>query len=247
MGSGVRPFRVDDKSLSQLLDLKTYELRVPEYQRPYEWTETCVAELLSDILNTYHKAGAERYLLLGSIILYKTYREESDKTHDVVDGQQRLSTLVLLYSVIFNRLQKSRSLPVSGTEILQAAALEQEHLDLQRRFKVGGTGGKRVLSVINPEGGDEASPSDQLQSSWMTLTAFHDVLTPKRNGGNKYAMRWLDIDAWAGKNFPTDTLWDLLKHLDANVCLSVTYISNSRMRLALKSFVRCNTAGIYQS
>lgn len=238
-----RPFTVDDKSLSQLLDLGTYELRVPEYQRPYEWTERCVADLLSDILNTYKKEGAERYLLLGNILLYKTFREESDKTHDVVDGQQRLSTLVLLYSVIFNR---SRTLAVSRTETSQAAATEQKHLDLQKRFKVGG--GKSVLSVVNPEGGDEVSPDEQLRSSWTTLTAFHDVLTPVRKGGNKYAMRWSDINAWAGTNFKTDIeLWGLLEHLDKNACLSVTIISNSRMGLALKSFVRCNTAGIHQA
>ena len=66
----------------------------PDYQRPYKWSERNVKELLYDIDDALEKAERLkdfRYRI-GTIILHK----ESDKLN-VVDGQQRLITLALIY------------------------------------------------------------------------------------------------------------------------------------------------------
>ena len=75
--------------VENILSLKN--LRIPEYQRPYRWNEKNVRQLLEDILESKN-AGKKSYRI-GSVILYNN---EKEKTLDIVDGQQRLTTLFIL-------------------------------------------------------------------------------------------------------------------------------------------------------
>lgn len=68
-------------------------LRIPEYQRPYRWSEKNVRQLLEDILESKN-AGKKSYRI-GSVILYNNEEKETT-TLDIVDGQQRLTTLFIL-------------------------------------------------------------------------------------------------------------------------------------------------------
>ena len=77
-----------------------YLFRIPSYQRPYAWTTEQTSELLADIRTACGEGGdvanASPYFL-GSIVLIKDpQRPEAD----VVDGQQRLTTLTILLSVL---------------------------------------------------------------------------------------------------------------------------------------------------
>ncbi|WP_267525180.1 DUF262 domain-containing protein [Campylobacter sp. MG1] len=74
------------------------ELSIPDYQRPYVWEIKQTRMLLKDIENT--KDGA----LLGSIILHKTENKADDgKTiYEVIDGQQRLTTIKLILMASLN-------------------------------------------------------------------------------------------------------------------------------------------------
>ena len=79
--------QADIVSVNALLNISN--LRIPPYQRPYRWTEKNVRQLLEDVQASMI-AGKENYRI-GSIILHNT-----SKTLDIVDGQQRLTTLFLL-------------------------------------------------------------------------------------------------------------------------------------------------------
>ena len=76
-------------SVGELMGVK--ELRIPIYQRPYRWTEQNVRQLLEDI-QTSMNAGKKNYRI-GSVILHKNAQDKLD----IVDGQQRLTTLFLLW------------------------------------------------------------------------------------------------------------------------------------------------------
>lgn len=78
-------------SVGEILSISN--LRIPEYQRPYRWSEKNVRQLLEDILESKN-AGKKSYRI-GSVILYNNENEE-EKTLDIVDGQQRLTTLFIL-------------------------------------------------------------------------------------------------------------------------------------------------------
>ena len=69
-------------------------LRIPNYQRPYRWTTKNVNELIDDILEAMNNKKSE--YLIGNIILHKN--KDGDKEYfDIVDGQQRLTTLALIF------------------------------------------------------------------------------------------------------------------------------------------------------
>lgn len=68
------------------------QLRIPEYQRPYVWKKKQLQKLVTDLNNFYknYNEGLPLYYL-GSIIIHK-----NEDALNIIDGQQRLTTLALL-------------------------------------------------------------------------------------------------------------------------------------------------------
>lgn len=72
--------------------------RIPSYQRPYVWEKDQVFDLLDDITNAYTRDKESEYFL-GSLVLQE--KENKDyQDFDILDGQQRLTTLFLITAVI---------------------------------------------------------------------------------------------------------------------------------------------------
>ncbi|WP_231262367.1 DUF262 domain-containing protein [Helicobacter pylori] len=87
----------DKKSLKNILvaeDDAYY--RIPIYQRPYQWTEENCEELLNDLFENYEDHGEDDYFC-GSLVFIQS---DKDNKTDIVDGQQRLSTFILLAKVL---------------------------------------------------------------------------------------------------------------------------------------------------
>ncbi|EGK8088919.1 DUF262 domain-containing protein [Campylobacter sp. CNRCH_2016_3089] len=82
---------------------KAFSLNIPYYQRPYAWGIEQVKILLKDISEQIDKN--QKYLL-GSLILHKGNTEivdgqqQKDNEFNIVDGQQRLTTLALILRVL---------------------------------------------------------------------------------------------------------------------------------------------------
>lgn len=73
-----------------------YDFVIPEYQRPYTWGIDETLQLLSDLTSALERDTDEPYFL-GSIVLVK---EPGSTSSEVIDGQQRLTTLTLLLGVL---------------------------------------------------------------------------------------------------------------------------------------------------
>ena len=77
-----------------------YRFEIPEYQRPYSWTTDETGELLDDLLHAMGKvedvSDASPYFL-GSIVIIKNGLEPQAQ---IVDGQQRITTLTILFCVL---------------------------------------------------------------------------------------------------------------------------------------------------
>lgn len=65
---------------------------IPRYQRPYTWTQDDVSQLIEDI------DASENGYFIGSTIYYKS--DNADDTYEIIDGQQRLTTISLIISVL---------------------------------------------------------------------------------------------------------------------------------------------------
>lgn len=88
-----------DKLIREIFE-GSYQFVIPDYQRPYAWTTEQAEELLNDLMSAMQDArtnGATSQYFLGSIVLIKNDR---DPKAMVVDGQQRLTTLTMLFAAL---------------------------------------------------------------------------------------------------------------------------------------------------
>jgi len=77
-----------------------FDFSIPPYQRPYAWTTEEAGELLNDIrefMQEQSQQGTEEPYFLGSIVLIKA---EDLSEAQVIDGQQRLTTLTILLALL---------------------------------------------------------------------------------------------------------------------------------------------------
>lgn len=95
---------VNKQSVEALLGSgKTKPFVIPEYQRPYAWTDEQVETLFEDLWEfTATSGGTERdgSYFLGSVVAY----ENEDGEQEIIDGQQRITSLFLLLRAIYTKL-----------------------------------------------------------------------------------------------------------------------------------------------
>jgi len=73
---------------------------IPDYQRPYSWGEDEVVTLWNDITTYFHENGESDYFC-GTVVTYKNDEQENE----IIDGQQRTTTLLLLLRSIYSKLE----------------------------------------------------------------------------------------------------------------------------------------------
>jgi hypothetical protein len=92
---GMQQPEASEKALSKIF-CADYDFVIPDYQRPYAWEKEQAAELLNDLTDALDRDEREPYFL-GSIVLIK---QPDQPWGQVVDGQQRLTTLTILFAVL---------------------------------------------------------------------------------------------------------------------------------------------------
>ncbi len=96
---------VDQKTIFDLLSDKKADFLIPDYQRPYAWNEEQCQTLWDDIFlfsfpdNNYEAFDDNEEYFLGSIVTYKNEKGKSE----VIDGQQRLTTLMLILRAFYDK------------------------------------------------------------------------------------------------------------------------------------------------
>ena len=88
-------------SISQLLSTESEQFVIPAYQRRYSWQDKQVKELFDDI---NHLEGGETHLL-GSIVCLTGDHGAGINSLELVDGQQRTTTIMLFLDAIEDRLR----------------------------------------------------------------------------------------------------------------------------------------------
>lgn len=76
------------------------EYIIPIYQRNYAWGKTEIEQLIADVADAQHQNKKKYYI--GSLVVYK----RTDGKYEVIDGQQRLTTLSLIMSVLGETIQQ---------------------------------------------------------------------------------------------------------------------------------------------
>ena len=121
---------ITPKVLSVSSLLAKANLRIPEYQRPYKWGHVQVLQLLQDI-KLFQDKSAYR---LGSVVLHS---DNSDL--NIVDGQQRTLTLLLIVQALIEERLKSIKSEVlkqqlSGLRSVKLMSANFPHQDSQHNL-----------------------------------------------------------------------------------------------------------------
>lgn len=96
---GVTP---KDRTIFQLLSESNTQFVVPKYQRNYVWQKDAWTALFDDI-------SENRDHFLGNFVLVELGQEDekgSPKKFEVIDGQQRVTSISLLLLAIYDRIGK---------------------------------------------------------------------------------------------------------------------------------------------
>jgi uncharacterized protein with ParB-like and HNH nuclease domain len=75
---------------------------IPSYQRPYSWSEEHTIQLIKDIYDSFEEKTQEYFI--GSLICI----DKGNNEYEVVDGQQRLTTLSLILAKIRDLVNNRR-------------------------------------------------------------------------------------------------------------------------------------------
>lgn len=88
----MKSFGSEEYTILQFFSKKDTIFRVPSYQREYSWDKEQVENLLEDLFS-------EETYFFGTFVLNNEYYKK-DGVQDIVDGQQRVLTITILFSVI---------------------------------------------------------------------------------------------------------------------------------------------------
>lgn len=128
--SDVTMFTPETKSVKALFLDTDVRYSIPNYQRPYAWKKEQVEQLWYDILEAYqnNKSAPDSDLnyFLGSIVVV------GKNDYEVVDGQQRLTTLTILFYVLQD-LAKKGEIDLSEDQVSYiSACLKDVHTKRQK-------------------------------------------------------------------------------------------------------------------
>lgn len=141
-------------TLPQLVSNQVFQ--IPDYQRGYAWESKQVNDLIQDV-DALVDDSQVRYHYTGTIVLYDTknqisYKKEKLNVMDVVDGQQRLTSIILYLSVILSKLEQIDS---DYRDAISKYLFDRE----TPRIKLGGSNADFFLQLLKngglPPGGME--------------------------------------------------------------------------------------------
>ncbi len=102
---------IDQKTIKDLFEDKKADFLIPDYQRPYAWEETECQTLWDDLKmfafpdDDCDKFNSNDEYFLGPIVTFKNDQEKKE----IIDGQQRLTTLMLLLRAFYSNLGQMQS------------------------------------------------------------------------------------------------------------------------------------------
>ncbi|WP_314886092.1 DUF262 domain-containing HNH endonuclease family protein [Aggregatibacter segnis] len=92
-------FKPENLSIEQVFGNADSFYQMPEYQRPYSWDKERVEQLWFDLVEAYKNyvedPAVDSNYFLGSLVVVK-----NGQGYDVIDGQQRMTTLTILFCVL---------------------------------------------------------------------------------------------------------------------------------------------------
>lgn len=188
-------FQMEKRTLKELLSNRKFD--VPEYQRLFSWDEKHHKQLWLD-LEELVTADGDRYNQKASDVFFGSVYFAVDRgraQHEVIDGQQRLTSVHLLLRAILEELEATKdsgNVENDGVETLRSRAIQQ------------------IESLLYHFAGVEMGDQPRLSLNKHD-EAFFDAIIQGTEGQLRYLTsdeRNTDIDGRKGRATRIDTLID---------------------------------------
>lgn len=188
------------------------ELAIPEYQRPYRWGEVQIKKLLSDYqlyLGDLAQSDSAYGYYLGSVILHQS---SENGQLNIIDGQQRLTTLALIAYVqsLSNQangqdafesssfeLSLSYDSPESQQQIIQNLVWLQEYSTSSNANQIATFDANKInLTLVVTRSEDDAYRFFETQNtggvrlSGPDIIKAHHLRAIERQNQNEFAAKW---------------------------------------------------------
>jgi Uncharacterized conserved protein len=173
---------VNKRNVKQLLASgKTKKFVIPEYQRPYAWSDEQIQTLFDDLVeytqehNDESDESDESTYFLGTIVAY----ENDKKQQEIIDGQQRITSLFLLLRAIYTKLESMTETPKSKNfkAQIESALWQQDVLTAEVDYnktlivsKVMGDEGNETFTDILVTGKTSPTANDNYSLNYNLFT-----------------------------------------------------------------------------
>ena len=207
--------------------------RIPEYQRPYVWDKDQVIELLDDVMQARTSNPDSQYFL-GSMVLRKNSKEDGTtkyEEYDLLDGQQRLTTLFLITAVVRDLTPKTNTsrLKTCHETIYQMANPDD---NIPERLRIVFDIREQVKEFIHEFVKEESGTTKEEELKLKIANSEEDISI--RNMSKAI----LNIREF----FTTNSIDDFFPYLRSNVLM--IYVSADELEDAFRLFTVMNSRGI---
>lgn len=220
-----------DKLLIKDVFKKWY--RIPEYQRPYVWENDQVTELLDDVMQARNSNPDSQYFL-GSMVLKKNWKEDGAtryEEYDLLDGQQRLTTLFLITAVVRDLTPKnSESRLTACNETIYQIANPDDNIPERLRivFDIRDQVKSFINDFVKEKGG--TAKVDELK---LIIANQNEDVSIKNMSNAILTIR---------DYFSNNRIDDFFPYLRSNVLM--IYVSSDELEDAFRLFTVMNSRGI---
>lgn len=145
---------------------------IPDYQRAYSWTRENLKQLINDIEdsidinNDQHGQAFENYepYFIGSVVLCsKEFKDDGSGLYDVIDGQQRLTSIIMLiatmrdlvenveYKKVLSSLIYQKPNDLMGVKESIRVKVRGKELDFFKQYILSDGGTDKILELDNTD------------------------------------------------------------------------------------------------
>jgi len=201
--------------------------RIPEYQRPYVWEKDQVIELLDDVMQSRTSSPESQYFL-GSMVLRRNSTTKYEE-FDLLDGQQRLTTLFLITAVIRDLATDKILIETCESIIFQK---ENKFNNTPERLRIVFDIREQVKEFINDFVKENGGTAKESELKLKTLNPKEDISI--RNMSKAI----LNIREY----FSTSSIEEFFPYFLCNVLM--IYVSADELEDAFRLFTVMNSRGV---
>ena len=174
---------VNKQSVAELLATgKAKPFVIPEYQRPYAWTDEQIETLFVDIWEFAATIGGSKRngtYFLGSVVSF----ENEDGEQEIIDGQQRITSLFLLLRAIYTKLLQNADNEYAKNFInkIEPSIWRTDNLtgkvdytDILLTSKVVDNSGNAILREILKTGKADPNATDNYSKNYLLFQKLYD-------------------------------------------------------------------------